>query len=211
MKKVFRILRKEYTLNSLDDNSLPRNPFLLFEEWLQEAIAVKINEPNAMILATANKAGIPSVRTVLLKDFDKTGLTFFSNYKSKKGKDIEANPNVSVIFFWKEFERQIRISGKIKKISRSKSKKYFETRPLNSRIAAIISKQSEIIPDRQFLENNFHQFKKNNDQILLPEYWGGYKIIPFEFEFWQGRKNRLHDRIVFTKKNSRWKIFRLSP
>lgn len=211
MKKVFRILRKEYTLNSLDDNSLPRNPFLLFEEWLQEAIAVKINEPNAMILATANKAGIPSVRTVLLKDFDKTGLTFFSNYKSKKGKDIEANPNVSVIFFWKEFERQIRISGKIKKISRSKSKKYFETRPIDSCIASIISKQSAIIPDRQFLENNFQQFKKNNDQILLPEYWGGYKIIPFEFEFWQGRKNRLHDRIVFTKKNSRWKIFRLSP
>ncbi len=211
MKKVFRILRKEYTLNSLDENSLPRNPFLLFKGWLQKAIAAKINEPNAMILATANKAGIPSVRTVLLKDFDKTGLTFFSNYKSKKGKDIEANPNVSVIFFWKEFERQIRISGKIKKISRNKSRDYFETRPLDSRIAAIISQQSEIIPNRQFLENKFERFKKNNDVVTLPEDWGGYKIFPFEFEFWQGRKNRLHDRIVFSKKNSKWKIFRLSP
>ena len=166
-----------------------------------------------MILATADNKARPSVRVVLLKGISNKGITFFTNYKSRKGKELLQNSSAALLFYWRELERQVRIEGKIKKISRAESQKYFDSRPVESRIAAWASEQSKKIPDRKYLENKFDEFEQRffDKKIPLPPDWGGFRLVPDYFEFWQGRENRLHDRICYKKSKRSWKIFRLAP
>ena len=213
LKKRLLSLRKEYSKDQLTEESVNSNPFLQFKFWFEQVIKSKIDEPNAMILATSDKNGSPSARTVLLKGFDDRGFTFFTNYKSRKGRELILNPRASLLFFWKELERQVRIEGLVEKLSREDSEAYFKLRPFESRIAAVASQQSEVIPDRKYLEDKFEIVKKEYEgkNPLMPFDWGGFLVIPFKFEFWQGRENRLHDRIYFEKAGNEWKISRLSP
>ena len=205
--------RKEYKLSKLSEESVSLNPFEQFKIWFDEILKIDLIEPNAMILATANKKAKPSARVVLLKSFDENGFVFFTNYKSRKGKEFKVNPTASLLFFWPELERQVRIEGKVKFASREESKVYFHSRSRDSQIAAWVSAQSSVIPDRNFLESKFAELKSKfgNNEIPIPDYWGGYRLIPGTFEFWQGRENRLHDRICYRFKNKKWKIFRLAP
>lgn len=206
-------LRKNYSLNELDETNLISNPFELFKKWFEEATKQKVDEPNAMILVTSTAKGFPSGRTVLMKNFDSTGVTFFTNYNSRKGKEIEENPNVSLVFLWKELERQVRISGKAARVSREESEAYFYSRPIESQVGALISNQSSELESKSKLLDEYEKVLKlyKETKVPFPDNWGGYKIIPIEFEFWQGQPNRLHDRIHFTKINSGWKIKRLYP
>lgn len=206
-------IRRDYKLTTLDESSLFENPFELFSLWMKEAIKIGILDPSAMILATSNKKNIPSVRTVLLKEIESDGFVFFTNYNSRKAKDLIENKNASSLFLWKELERQIRITGIVKKISKEQSENYFRTRPYESKLGAWASMQSSQIPDRKFLENKFEYYKSkfSDEEVPLPPFWGGYKLFPLYFEFWQGRENRLHDRIVYEKKKNFWKIKRLAP
>ena len=212
-RKSINNLRREYKLNKLSEETVQQNPFKQFEKWFNEVLKVGLIEPNAMILATADVKAKPSVRVVLLKDLSKKGFTFFTNYGSRKGKNLSENSSASVLFFWAALERQVRIEGKIKKISRSESQKYFNSRPIDSRLAAWASEQSEIIPGRDYLEGRFQIFERQfkGKKIPVPPDWGGYILVPEYFEFWQGRESRLHDRICYKKVNMRWKIFRLAP
>jgi pyridoxamine 5'-phosphate oxidase len=166
-----------------------------------------------MSLATVDPEGMPSIRTILLKELDEHGFVFFTNYNSRKANDLLQNPKGSILFYWKELERQVRIEGVIEKISIEKSEEYFHTRPRDSQIAAWVSKQSEKIPDRDHLDKKFNEYtaKFGNREIPLPQFWGGYRLIPNYFEFWQGMENRLHDRICYRKKDKNWDIFRLAP
>ena len=211
--KSINNLRREYKLNKLSEETVQKNPFNQFEKWFNEVMKVGLIEPNAMILATADDKSKPSVRVVLLKEFSSNGFTFFTNYTSKKGKNLTENSSAALLFFWAELERQIRVEGIIKKISRTESKKYFDTRPIDSRLAAWTSEQSKMIPGRGYLDAKFQIFKREfkGKQIPLPPDWGGFILVPEYFEFWQGRENRLHDRICYKKLKSKWKIFRLSP
>lgn len=211
-KTDLKNMRLNYDRNQLIESNVDKNPFIQFKLWFKEVAESDIIEPNAMTIATATKAGIPSVRVVLLKEFDETGFTFFTNYKSRKGREIEENPNAALLFWWGIFERQVRIEGKIEKISREDSEAYFNVRPLKSRLGALASNQSEIIENRQILENKFSELEKRfGENPPKPDNWGGYKLIPNRFEFWQGRRDRLHDRICYEKYGDIWNIFRLSP
>lgn len=212
-KKNITLIRKEYLLDKLNEESINKDPFKQFNIWFDQAINSKIDEPNAMTLATADKNGLPSARIVLLKDFNERGFTFFTNYKSRKGRELLQNPHAYLVFFWKELERQVRIEGLVEKLSREESEEYFKQRSFESRIGSIASKQSEIVPDREYLEDKFEMLKKEyaGKNPLMPFDWGGFLVIPFRFEFWQGRENRLHDRIGYEKSGSDWKIYRLSP
>jgi len=212
-RKSIKNLRREYKLNKLSEETVHKNPFSQFEKWFDDVLKVGLIEPNAMILATADDKAKPSVRVVLLKGLSKKGFTFFTNYKSRKGKNLTENYAASLLFFWAELERQVRIEGKIKKISKAESQKYFDTRPIESRLAAWASEQSEMIPGRDYLEARFQIFKRQfkGKKIPVPPDWGGYILVPEYFEFWQGRENRLHDRICYKKVNKRWNIFRLAP
>lgn len=211
--KSINNLRREYKLNKLSEETVQKNPFTQFEKWFNEVMKVGLIEPNAMILATADDKAKPSVRVVLLKEFNSIGFTFFTNYISKKGKNLTENSSAALLFFWAELERQVRVEGIIKKISRTESKKYFDTRPIDSRLAAWTSEQSKTIPGRDYLDAKFQIFKREFEgkQIPLPPDWGGFILVPEYFEFWQGRESRLHDRICYKKLKSKWKIFRLSP
>ncbi len=206
-------LRRNYSLQRLDESTVEVNPFQQFSKWMEEALKSDLLDPTGMALGTANKDGIPAVRMVLLKGFDENGFVFFTNYESHKGSDLINNPNASILFFWKELERQIRITGTIEKISRQESEEYFHTRPLESQLSAWASRQSSPISSRKFLENEFEELKLKYEhkQIPLPPFWGGFRLIPNYFEFWQGRENRLHDRISYRIKNDFWEIVRLSP
>jgi pyridoxamine 5'-phosphate oxidase len=212
-RKSINNLRREYKLNKLSEETVQPNPFNQFEKWFIEVLKVGLIEPNAMILATADAKANPSVRVVLLKELNKKGFTFFTNYGSRKGKNLSENSSASVLFFWTELERQVRIEGKIKKISKAESQKYFNSRPIDSRLAAWASEQSEIIPGRDYLEAKFQIFKRQfkGKKIPVPPDWGGYILVPEYFEFWQGRENRLHDRICYKKISRKWKVFRLAP
>jgi len=202
--------RKEYLNSSLDIYDVLINPIEQFDKWFKEAINSQIEEPNAMSLATVNKDLQISVRIVLLKDYSENGFTFFTNYNSNKGKDIEFNNKVGLNFFWGILQRQIRIQGIAYKISKEESEKYFNSRPIGSRISAIISPQSQKIPNREFLEEKYKKILESN-KIEKPENWGGYIVKPYLIEFWQGRENRLHDRIVYELINNNWEIYRLAP
>lgn len=206
-------IRRDYLLTELNESTVYDNPFKQFAKWIDEVVKSGMIDPSAMVLATSDKNSIPSVRVVLLKGYDDKGFTFYTNYESKKGKDIIENPHAALLFFWREFERQIRISGTVKKVSQKESEEYFHSRPYESQLAAWASKQSSIIPDREYLEKQFDSMKEKfgSNEVPLPPHWGGFKLIAESFEFWQGRDNRLHDRISYIKENEKWKVVRLAP
>ncbi len=210
MNKI-RDIRKEYSSGQLKETKISNNPVEQFQLWLSEAIEVDSIEPTAMTLATADKNGKPSARIVLLKDITDNGLTFYTNYNSRKGKELEENQNAALLFFWTRLERQIRIEGKVEKLSAEISDQYFNSRPLESRISAVISPQSKKISGREILTCEAEKLRENIKDIKRPDYWGGYILIPDTFEFWQGREGRLHDRISYERNNSEWQIFRLAP
>jgi len=207
-------LRREYTRAGLTEADLAPDPIQQFEMWFQQALDAEIIEPNAMVLATATPQGLPSSRVVLLKCVDRAGFTFFTNYESRKARELEANPHASVTFPWVGLERQVVICGTITKTSREQSGDYFKARPRGSRLGAWVSTQSRVIPDRAYLEKRLTDLeaKHPDENIPLPPYWGGYVLRPDEVEFWQGRPNRLHDRLRYVRQaDASWKIERLSP
>lgn len=214
MKTTIAGLRRNYSQKKLLEGQVARNPFRQFEKWWKTTLRSAIPEPNAMLLATASKKGIPSGRVVLLKDYSDKGFVFFTNYESAKAKQLNENPRASLVFFWKELERQVRITGTVRKIKERESDVYFSTRPTNSRIGAWASPQSRIITGRRWLDDNFRgmQSQFEGKKISRPAHWGGYIVKPSAIEFWQGRPNRLHDRLLYTlQKNGRWKMVRLAP
>lgn len=213
MNKSIADIRKDYSLLSLDENTIADNPVTQFTSWWNDAVDSAIPEINAMTLATSTPNGAPSARIVLLKDYDENGFVFFTNYESQKGKQLAANPQAALVFFWKEIERQVRIEGTVEKVTAAESDAYFNSRPEGSRLGAWASPQSEVIKNREILNDNVKHFTaslKNN--ITRPPHWGGYRVMPLKIEFWQGRSNRLHDRILYTKTNKgSWKAERLAP
>jgi pyridoxamine 5'-phosphate oxidase len=206
-------IRKEFSAYQLDIDNLDENPIVQFRYWLNEAIKSEVAEPMAMALSTVSEGGQPSSRIVLLKSLDVDGFTFFTNYESRKGRQIELNPAGSLLFFWPPLERQVRIEGKIYKTLRHESDEYFRTRPEGSRIGAWASPQSQRIPSREYLENLQKDYLEMFRTKVLdrPENWGGYKLIPYMMEFWQGRENRLHDRFEYIRKENLWEVCRLAP
>ncbi len=206
-------IRREYLLRELDESNVHKDPYEQFSLWMEETIKAGVTDPSAMILATSSKESGPSARVVLLKGVDKNGLIFYTNYSSRKAKDLEENPAASVLFFWKELERQVRISGKTEKVSNGLSEEYFHSRPYESQLGAWASEQSSVISGRDFLEKKFEEYKNKfkGEEIPLPPFWGGYMLRPERWEFWQGRENRLHDRVCYLKEKDTWKIVRLAP
>lgn len=206
-------LRVDYSLKVFDESQVLDNPILQFKLWMQEAIEAEANEPNAMTIATIKPDGTPSARVVLLKGITETGFTFFTNYDSHKGQQLTGNPNIAVVFCWLELQRQVRIEGTVTKLSDTENDAYFYSRPIGSQIGAIASPQSQIIPNRMVLEQNFETVKNNlsNQKLQRPENWGGFFIEPNLIEFWQGRSSRLHDRFEFKKTANNWKRNRLAP
>ena len=207
-------LRENYTRAGLLESDLDRNPIRQFEKWFSEARSVGMKEPHAMTLATVSSDGQPSARIVLLKGIDAGGFVFYTNYESRKAKELAENPRAALLFYWPELERQVRITGKIAKISRTESDAYFQSRPRGSQLGAWASQQSEAIPDREVLERKMGELESEyrDKPVPLPPFWGGYRLKPDAMEFWQGRPNRLHDRLRYTRRpGSGWKIERLSP
>jgi pyridoxamine 5'-phosphate oxidase len=207
-------LREEYTQAELRRKDLPPNPLNQFELWFQQACNADLQEPNAMVLATASARGEPLVRTVLLKYFDNDGLVFFTNYESRKAGQIRENPNVALLFLWLPLQRQVQITGIAAKISTAESLKYFAARPHGSQLGAWCSSQSSVISSRQMLLMEFEKIKQKflNREVPLPSFWGGYRVVPHSFEFWQGRSNRLHDRFLYVRQgDDGWEIHRLAP
>ncbi|MDP4746759.1 MAG: pyridoxamine 5'-phosphate oxidase [Candidatus Nanopelagicales bacterium] len=208
----FESLRISYEQGELNESDVNHNPIQQFNIWLQEAIANLVSEPNAMVLATANKNGEPSARNVLLKSADEKGFIFFSNKQSDKAKDLAENPQATLLFSWLSQHRQVIVKGKVSEISREESNEYFQTRPYGSRISAWVSNQSQVIKNREVLEQKVKEFMdKYPAEVPMPDFWGGYILKPESVEFWQGRPSRLHDRIRFTKKENSWIIERISP
>jgi pyridoxamine 5'-phosphate oxidase len=205
--------RKEYLFSKLDHPESGMDPLEQFSRWYGEAVAAKTEEPNAMILSTSGKSGIVSARVVLLKGVERNGFVFFTNYDSRKGEQLAYNPRAALTFFWPKVERQVRVEGKVVKVSRRESNAYFNSRPLDSRISACVSPQSSVIPDRSFLEAMREGFILDLDdqEPECPPNWGGYLLKPSLIEFWQGRAHRLHDRIRFRKKGALWTVERLAP
>lgn len=214
MNKNIADIRKDYQMQSLLETDVAADPFVQFNRWWDDAVKSELDEINAMTLATASATGIPSARIVLLKSVSEEGFVFFTNYNSHKGKELEENPNACLVFFWKELERQVRISGKVEKVSGDESDEYFSSRPEGSRIGAWASPQSHIIASREIIEANIVKYQQqfSGGEISRPPYWGGYIVIPTTIEFWQGRPNRLHDRILYSKlKDENWQVVRLAP
>ncbi len=206
--------RNEYLKGGLERDMLADNPFEQFKSWFDHAVECKVCEPNAMTVSTVSPEGRPSSRVVLLKTWDERGFVFFTNYKSQKARDLETNKNICAIFAWLDLERQLRIEGEAEKISTAESLRYFLSRPFGSRLGAWVSHQSSIISSRSLLEMQFQKMKEkfSNGEVPLPDFWGGIRIVPRRFEFWQGRENRLHDRFAYEKSSDNsWEISRLQP
>jgi pyridoxamine 5'-phosphate oxidase len=205
-------LRKDYALKTLDEADVDRDPLKQFGVWMVEAIHAQVPEPTAMTLASADAAARPSARIVLLKGLDPRGFVFFTNYESRKARDFAANPFAALTFFWKELERQVRIEGRVEKVSADESSAYFLTRPLGSRIGAWASPQSRVIENRSWLESRWKELgAQHGEDPERPPHWGGYRVIPDHLEFWQGRMSRLHDRIAYQRLGGAWEITRLAP
>lgn len=206
-------LRTEFTAGGLTEADAGDDPIALFRRWFNQAVLAELPEPNAVTLATATPAGRPSARVVLLKEFGEHGFTFFSNYHSRKGAELAANPFAGLVFFWHGLERQVRIEGRVGTVTPAESDEYFVTRPLGSRLGAWASEQSTVIPDRAFLEKQHAELmaKYAEGNVPRPPHWGGYRVVPDTIEFWQGRPSRLHDRLLFTRNTGGWKRERLSP
>ncbi|SMN16529.1 Pyridoxamine 5'-phosphate oxidase [uncultured Candidatus Thioglobus sp.] len=205
-------LRREFTSQGISREQMNKNPFIQFEQWIQQASDADLTLPNAMSLATSNDNEV-SIRTVLLKTFDEKGFVFFTNYNSKKSQQIEQNPKAGLLFPWLDLERQVKVSGAVEKISTLESIKYFSSRPKDSQLGAWASSQSSSVSSRQALLMQFESMKTKfkRGKIPLPDFWGGYRVIPHRIEFWQGRENRLHDRFVYLKQGENWIIERLAP
>lgn len=205
-------LRQSYEKNTLLEATAAASPLVQFSQWFNEALAAKVPEPNAMTLATVDASGQPSARTVLIKGFDERGFVFFTNYESRKGHDLQSNPRAALLFFWQALERQVRIEGVIEKVTAEESDAYFHSRPLGSRLGAWASEQSQPIT-RDALEAREQAFRDRfGDQPPRPPHWGGYRVVPTAFEFWQGRPSRLHDRLRYLPNaQGGWTIDRLSP
>jgi len=207
-------LRKEYSREELTESSVSSSPFEQFSRWFDEAMAAALPEPTAMTLATASESGQPSARVVLLKGITERGFIFFTNYASHKGQDLDATPLAALLFFWPELERQIRIEGWVEQLTPEESFAYFTSRPLASQIGAWVSAQSTVIPSKEFLEERYVEMQQRfaNTTVPLPPTWGGYRVIPATFEFWQGRPSRMHDRIRYRRdEEDAWIVERLSP
>jgi pyridoxamine 5'-phosphate oxidase len=205
--------RPRFRFKPLSEKNSSSNPIDQFQDWYKTAIDADVPHPNAMTLATASVRGAPTARIVLLKAVDERGFSFFTNYLSVKGRQLSRNSRAAVLFFWPTLERQIRIEGKVKKLSRQESEAYFRSRPRNSRVGAWASRQSAMIENRTILEERFRRLQKEfrGSDVPLPDFWGGYILDPNRMEFWQGRANRLHDRIAYIREGGSWKIVRLSP
>jgi pyridoxamine 5'-phosphate oxidase len=206
-------LRKDYSLAGLAEADLARDPFRQFEKWFQEAEAAKLTEPNAMTLSTATRDGRPAARTVLLKGFDGRGFVFYSNYESRKGRELHDNPHAALLFPWVALERQVIIEGKVTRVAREESEAYFHSRPRASQLAAWISQQSSVISGRSVLEDGMKTVEQKyaGQTVPLPPHWGGWRLMPETVEFWQGRRSRLHDRLRYRREKDGWAIERLAP
>jgi pyridoxamine 5'-phosphate oxidase len=207
-------LRREYSLTGLRKADLAGDPLQQFRHWFDQALAAGTNEPNAMVLATADAAGKPSTRVVLLKALDERGFVFFTNYESRKARELAVNRHAALNFFWVELERQVCVTGSVTQVPREEAEAYFKTRPRGSRLGAWASKQSDTVPSREVLEARLQELEKKypGEEIPLPPFWGGYVLAPGEMDFWQGRPNRLHDRFRYSKQSDgRWLVERLSP
>jgi pyridoxamine 5'-phosphate oxidase len=210
---VLSDLRKDYTLSGLLEEDLDPDPFKQFQTWFQQAQAAMGHEPNAMTVATASATGRPAARTVLLKGIDH-GFIFYSNYESAKGQNLAENPEAELLFYWPELERQVRIHGAVERLTPEASEAYYRSRPRGSQIGAAVSPQSQVIPSRQSLDEQYARFEVELDgrDIPMPGYWGGYRVVPESIEFWQGRKSRLHDRLRYVRTSQDgWRVERLAP
>ena len=206
-------LRREYARARLDEEDVSHDPIVEFARWFADAQAAHVEEPNAMVLATATVDGSPSARVVLLKAFDERGFVFFTDYRSRKGSELEDNPRAALVLHWKELERQVRITGPVERTSIEDSEAYFRSRPIGSRLGAWVSHQSAVIPSRTALEAGLAEVEERfaDGDVPLPPYWGGYRVRPETIEFWQGRESRLHDRIRYLRSREAWRIERLAP
>ncbi len=211
--KDLSFLRQEYAAFSLDEASAPGDPIHLFHQWLDQAIGAGLSEPNAMTLATVTPDSKAAARVVLLKEVERGGFVFYTNYLSAKGRQLAANPHASLVFLWLELHRQVRVSGKTVKVDAAASDQYFSLRPANSRLGAAASPQSQPVGSRRELEERFEELRSRfpRGDLPRPPNWGGYRLLPAEIEFWQGRESRLHDRLLYTREGESWQISRLAP
>jgi pyridoxamine 5'-phosphate oxidase len=206
-------LRKEYTRTGLTESGAGADPVEQFRKWFEDALAADLHEPNAMTLATATPGGRPSARIVLLKGFDERGFVFYTNYDGRKARELEDNPYCALVFYWGELERQVRVEGRASCIPNEESDAYFDSRPRGSRLGAWVSEQSRTIESREALEDQLRELEERYEgaEIPRPPFWGGYRVEPDSVEFWQGRENRLHDRLIYRRSERGWKIERLQP
>jgi len=212
LKNYINKLRVDFKKGSLDEKDVDANPINQFHVWFDQAVDSKVNEPNAFMLATVGADSKPAARVLLLRNFNEDGFVFYTNYHSRKGIQSEENPNAAMSFFWPELERQVRIEGFLIKQSPEESDEYFNTRPRSSKVGAWVSPQSHVIKDRKELDERFEKLDKQfGEEVPRPPYWGGYVLKPLTIEFWQGRESRLHDRILFSLHENKWKIERLAP
>ncbi|WP_257670627.1 pyridoxamine 5'-phosphate oxidase [Parapedobacter tibetensis] len=207
-------IRAEYGMGQLSEDEVADDALIQFQKWFDEALQNEVMEPNAMVLSTVSISGSPSSRIVLLKQLDESGFGFFTNYESRKGTELDENPHAALLFFWPELQRQVRIEGRVEKLSAELSDAYFQSRPKGSKLGAIASPQSREIPDRETLDTQLVELEKtygDTELVPRPAHWGGYRLVPDLLEFWQGRGSRLHDRLAYKRQDNGWQIVRLAP